>query len=255
MNFQQFLQRNALSEDDAQNNQQDTAAQRQQEFTLFMSILVPFIKYIGPNRLEKMLLNFCQKKYNLNEILKIDDNTGRDDITIKITKNKFTIYDPKAFNQTNESFIGFVVGSLIKSLFAQIKAVATWFLEEPFKNFKIMPQTDEDRKSNDEQCKLNNKLDSTQLNNLKYAIWGKDIIERLKTNTNSLSGDRRITWVKKCDKIPFNMLRPIGKSILCANYPWKGYTNPQFDKALEYFCKNYGTKYLWQCLMRAHKKK
>ena len=102
MNFQQFLQHNTLSEDDAQNTQQNAvpATQREQEFTLFMSILVPFVKYIGPNRLEKMLLNFCQKKYNLNEILKTDDLTGRDDITIKINGFDASLYGSQGQQRT-----------------------------------------------------------------------------------------------------------------------------------------------------------
>ena len=256
MNFREYLILKEAESKDKKPSGKDPKATA--EWWKFSKNFKIFVHYIGPTRLEKLLYAlFKNNSVDIESVIMIDDPSGREGGNapkIEQRNNNFFIKD--SVNQINKKsnlnegvmdVLTFVVGSIGASIKDSIKktlgAFAKEFIGKYTENFKMNPKSEEDKKENEKQAKLNNTFKQEEIRNLKYAIWTKDLITKLE-NGSIKNTDPRITWVKTCSKIPFDSVRPIGKSCLNTVVPWQDNRNPPFDVALQYVCKNYGVRML-----------
>lgn len=264
MNFREYLNLKEAKDTSNSPNNSDASkgsksnAKVNAEWRKFAVNFKLFVQYIGPDRLEKLLLTLRKNNSTeINSIISFDVPSGRTGSTAPIIEqrsNNFFIRDSINKQNQNSSITeglgqasGFIIGSIGATIKDSIKATLGRFVKdfigEYAKNFTLNPENDKEKAENAKNVKLNNTLEKTDIQNLKYHIWTKPLIEQLKSGTLK-NTDPRITWVKTISKIPYDSVRPIGKSCLNTVVPWENPNNPPFDTAIQYICKNYGVKML-----------
>lgn len=237
------------------------------EWQNFMKSFIPFVKYIGPNRFEMMIENFRQKNFSMSAFMDYVDPTGREGSNepyLRIQNGAIVYYDTLSTNLhesvsglhrnavNEDNIFAFLMRSILKSIISQVKIFTSSVVSGLFGKFKFNPETDEERQINDALVYQNNVLCATDYLKVKYAIWGRDIIDRIKNKSNIPDNDRSVTWVKECKPIHYNLVKPIGHDVLNVNRPWNNTVNPNFDVALEYICCNFGAKVLCDSLLDAY---